>query len=159
MLIPSLRFLHFSFLSSCSFAHLQVSLLPSFFPLLFLPVCSQGQTYSKMFLCIEPHKEDHTCTLANFLLALVMRLAQPMVFWAGGWGKLWNSVVCTWLAGCVNIYTRVHVICHVAEQETLVPKATQLGSSWTRILGSLPDLRSPAATGLCSLFWFSQSRA
>lgn len=94
--IPNLRFFTF-FLLKSSLSLMPKSVFLLLFSLLCLPICSQGQTYSK--------KEDHLCTLANFLLALASRLAQPMDLWAGGWGKLWNSVVCTRLAGCVNIYT------------------------------------------------------
>lgn len=96
-----LRLFHFSFSSLLS------TIPPNpIFLLLFLPICSQGQTFAGLFLYIEPHKEVHTCVRVNFLVFLVVRLAQPKDLWTGGWGKLWNLVVCTWLTECVNIYQR-----------------------------------------------------
>lgn len=40
----------------------------------------------------------------NCLVLLLLRLAQSKHLWTGGWGKLWNLAVCTWLAKCVIIY-------------------------------------------------------
>ena len=119
------RLFHFSFSSLLSI----IPPNPIFFLLffsLFLPICSQGQTFSgPFFLYIEPHKEVHTCVLANFLVFLVVRLARPKDLWTGGWGKLWNLLFALdWQN--VSIFTSVHVVYRVAERGTMVPKAAQL---------------------------------
>lgn len=77
-----------------------------FLPVFFLSICSQGQTFSTLFFNVPNHmkRATYTCVLAHFLVSLVMRLAQPKDLGTGGWGKLWNLVVCPWLAECVNIY-------------------------------------------------------
>lgn len=82
----------------------QPHLLPSLFP----------HCFSPFLLKVRPlYRTTQRCShgvLASFLVFLVVRLAQPKDLRTGGWGKLWNLVVCTGLAEWVNIYQRSRCI-------------------------------------------------